>query len=330
MSVSAFANSDQINQLIAEKQAKLEQLQKCRGTTKSLKIAGLSTLGITAVGVVANLAEAAVLKDTEEQLSDADAKFKAAKNKNLQYDCKQNYEGQYQDEVCTITRKIAGLNKDNVHSEILNIVDKTVKCNGATTSDEITWQVTCETDKYKLAITLIKTSPVVSTTATQEPENNNNEDEVVETDASTVTEPDVTDEDETPIDETAEPTFVAHALNGSCRIPDKKKKHYGAATNMESCTELDKGEWVAVVQGKKYKGVAKCSASEAKTLETRNQIDDNLDRHCWCKVSDNWVFWETVASEKACLVICADRCAVSTYGFIGDFSVKIKNALGIE
>lgn len=61
--VGAIAAQKTVDMLIAEKQAKIKKLEKCKGTTKDLKIAGISTLGITAVGVGANIAEAVVLDD---------------------------------------------------------------------------------------------------------------------------------------------------------------------------------------------------------------------------------------------------------------------------
>ena len=62
-----------ISDLVAEKQQKLNKLEKCQGTTKNLKIAGLSTLGITAIGVGANIAEAVVLNDYKDQVKTATA-----------------------------------------------------------------------------------------------------------------------------------------------------------------------------------------------------------------------------------------------------------------
>ena len=63
--------NDRIYKLMQEKQAKMEKLEKCQGTTKNLKIAGISTLGITAVGVGANIAEAVVLNDYKSDVAKA-------------------------------------------------------------------------------------------------------------------------------------------------------------------------------------------------------------------------------------------------------------------
>ena len=71
VSGACFAEHPMITQLIREKQQKMEKLEKCKGTTKNLKIAGISTLGITAVGVGANIAEAVVLSNTKDDVKKA-------------------------------------------------------------------------------------------------------------------------------------------------------------------------------------------------------------------------------------------------------------------
>ena len=48
----SFGDNFRINKLVQEKQRKMAELEKCMGSTKGLKIAGISTLGLTAVGVV--------------------------------------------------------------------------------------------------------------------------------------------------------------------------------------------------------------------------------------------------------------------------------------
>ncbi len=69
------AEHPRVTELVNQKQEKMDKLKKCKGTTESLKIAGLSTLGITAVGVVANVAEAIVLKDKTDDLTAAKAEL---------------------------------------------------------------------------------------------------------------------------------------------------------------------------------------------------------------------------------------------------------------
>lgn len=84
--VGAIAAQATVDMLIAEKQAKIKKLEKCKGTTKDLKIAGISTLGITAVGVGANIAEAVVLDDYKGKVKTEKAELAKAQqyNKKLQ------------------------------------------------------------------------------------------------------------------------------------------------------------------------------------------------------------------------------------------------------
>ena len=63
-----FGASARYTQLVREKQRKIEQLEKCMGTNKGLQIAGISTLGLTAVGVAGNIAEAKIIKKNEKTL----------------------------------------------------------------------------------------------------------------------------------------------------------------------------------------------------------------------------------------------------------------------
>ena len=64
----AFGASARFTQLVREKQQKMEQLEKCMGASKGLKIAGISTLGLTAVGVAGNIAEAKMIKTNEKTI----------------------------------------------------------------------------------------------------------------------------------------------------------------------------------------------------------------------------------------------------------------------
>ena len=70
--------SARYTQLVREKQHKMEQLEKCMGTSKGLKIAGVSTLGLTAVGVVANVAEAKTIKTNEKTIEKKDKAIEEA------------------------------------------------------------------------------------------------------------------------------------------------------------------------------------------------------------------------------------------------------------
>ncbi len=60
-----FGAGARYTQLVREKQRKMQELEKCMGATNGLKIAGLSTIGLTAVGVAGNVAQAKKLDEYE-------------------------------------------------------------------------------------------------------------------------------------------------------------------------------------------------------------------------------------------------------------------------
>lgn len=63
-----FGGGARYTQLVREKQRKMEELEKCMGSTQGLKIAGLSTIGLTAVGVAGNIAEAQKLQEYDDAI----------------------------------------------------------------------------------------------------------------------------------------------------------------------------------------------------------------------------------------------------------------------
>lgn len=75
----SFGENPRIAELTRSKQEKMERLQKCEGTTKALKIAGLSTIGLTAVGVVGNVVEAQKLQTYQGQSNALDTQIAQTK-----------------------------------------------------------------------------------------------------------------------------------------------------------------------------------------------------------------------------------------------------------
>ena len=73
-----FGVGARYTQLVREKQRKMEELEKCMGSTQGLKIAGISTLGLTAVGVAGNIVEAKKLDEYDTNLKLADKKIAKA------------------------------------------------------------------------------------------------------------------------------------------------------------------------------------------------------------------------------------------------------------
>ena len=75
----SFGENPRIAELTRSKQEKMERLQKCEGTTKALKIAGLSTIGLTAVGVVGNVVESQKIKEYQGQSNALDTQISQTK-----------------------------------------------------------------------------------------------------------------------------------------------------------------------------------------------------------------------------------------------------------
>lgn len=71
-----LGQSTRYTQLVREKQRKMEELEKCMGASKGLQIAGLSTLGLTAVGVAGNIAEAQKRDSYEADMKSIEKKIK--------------------------------------------------------------------------------------------------------------------------------------------------------------------------------------------------------------------------------------------------------------
>ena len=76
----------QISELTRQKQEKIKILEECQKSNKGLKIAGLTTLGVSAIGVGVNIGEAIKIKgqksdiaDKEKQLDALDSKISSTK-----------------------------------------------------------------------------------------------------------------------------------------------------------------------------------------------------------------------------------------------------------
>ena len=90
VSGACFAEHPRVAQLIAEKQQKMKKLEDCKGTTKALKIAGISTLGLTAVGVAGNIAEAVVLNNAKEDVNKAKKALKTEEDRQEKLQAEQD------------------------------------------------------------------------------------------------------------------------------------------------------------------------------------------------------------------------------------------------
>jgi hypothetical protein len=77
----ALENSPQIQRLLNEKQKKIEELEKCDGKRKGFMIAGISTIGLTAVGVGVNIAQANKSNQLSEQINAQNTELKQQQDK---------------------------------------------------------------------------------------------------------------------------------------------------------------------------------------------------------------------------------------------------------
>lgn len=73
MIANADTLDDKIASLIAEKNAKIAELEKCQKATGNLKIAGITTLGVSAIGVAVNVGEAVSLNKLDDKINAAQA-----------------------------------------------------------------------------------------------------------------------------------------------------------------------------------------------------------------------------------------------------------------
>ena len=95
VAVASGVTNPQINRLLQEKQQKMAQLEQCAKKVNGFKIAGISTLGLTAAGVAGNVVLSGKnkalksgndsletkIKEEQEKIEDLDKKITAEKNK---------------------------------------------------------------------------------------------------------------------------------------------------------------------------------------------------------------------------------------------------------
>ena len=87
MVASADYLNDKWTNLVKEKQELISELEKCQKNTKGFKIAGLATLGVSAIGVGVNIGEAVKINKLEgdiqqaqQRISNLDTEINKAKN----------------------------------------------------------------------------------------------------------------------------------------------------------------------------------------------------------------------------------------------------------
>ncbi len=78
---NADSQDAEISRLMAEKQRKYAELEKCVKSVKGLKIAGISTIGLTAGGVALNIAQADKSKKIDNQIAATHSQIEKQKQK---------------------------------------------------------------------------------------------------------------------------------------------------------------------------------------------------------------------------------------------------------
>ncbi|MDW2994620.1 MAG: hypothetical protein R8N24_01160 [Alphaproteobacteria bacterium] len=78
---NADALDDKIAELTRQKLDKIAQLEQCQKSTQGLKIAGITTLGISTIGIAANIGEAVKIKKLDGELSSIETQKKDLQNK---------------------------------------------------------------------------------------------------------------------------------------------------------------------------------------------------------------------------------------------------------
>ena len=112
---------DKIADLTKQKLEKIAELEECQKSTKGLKIAGITTLGVSTVGIAANIGEAVALKkldgqisEAETKLGDLDEKIQDKKDENERKEQQANTCGVQQCNPAERDAKIATLNAKTV------------------------------------------------------------------------------------------------------------------------------------------------------------------------------------------------------------------------
>ena len=72
MVASADYLDNKIADLTKQKLDKIAKLEQCQKSTKGLKIAGITTLGVSAIGIGANIGEAMKLNKLDDQIETAE------------------------------------------------------------------------------------------------------------------------------------------------------------------------------------------------------------------------------------------------------------------
>lgn len=262
--------SPQIQRLLAEKQQKIAELEKCDGKRKGFMIAGISTIGLTAVGVGVNIAQSKKSSDLSSQIE--------AKNKELAVQ---------QTNLKNINAQITKLEHDQ--ARIACEQDGTKQWSGGQCIDKVSGIVQQEQPVAEAAPAPVVPSGPVADTGPTEPQ----------VDASKWTK-----EAYQRCFENFSATnysgvsvvrsYWSKSHNGKwCEGYQGGKYFYDYKKNPNPCTKskftsLANGEWIITLKnGKNVSGIAMCSATKGSVQgELHDSIDTNGNgQNCWCKIT---------------------------------------------
>ena len=267
----------QIQSLLNEKQQKIEALEKCEGKKQGWMIAGISTIGLTAVGVGINISQAHKTKNLTAQIESSEASLKNA----------QNELSDLNNQIIAEKKRIETLEKEKQLCN--NTAGKWWNATNGTCVDEP------QTSPKEQADETFNTNTKVSVKDTK----------IIPKAETGITEPNV---DTSKWPEKAykqcfnnfsnesgssnAKSFLSKSNNGQYCDGYGRGNEYDYKKNPNTCSQqkfkqLDNGEWkVTLKNGKTMGGIAVCSKSSASVqYELRGDIDENTEGvNCWCKL----------------------------------------------
>ena len=284
--------TSQIQRLLNEKQEKISQLEECDSKRKGFMIAGISTIGLTAVGVGVNIAQASKSNKLSNQIED--------QNRELE---------KQQSNLSNINSKISALQSDQARRDCEQDGTKqwdNGRCVSKTGQSEIT-------DGQPASDVVVTAAPVQEGTPVAE---------------TGPTEPkvDISKWTKETYQKCLANFYTGHSIALTSNPSDKvgirwywSKSHngkwcegyyggkyfYDYKKNPNPCpkskfTSLANGEWTITLQnGKTMKGIAMCSNTKG---SVRDELRDNIDTsgngiNCWCKLTQTDVS-ECLATQK--------------------------------
>lgn len=262
--------SPQIQKLLAQKQEKITALEKCDGKRKGFMIAGISTIGLTAVGVGVNIAQANKSSNLSGQIE--------AKNKEL---------ATQQANLKNINSQITKLEQDQARTACEQ--GENTEWSGGRCIEKVPGIVQQEQPVVVQAISVAAPGVPVADTGPTEPK----------VDATKWTKEAYQQcfENFSAINYSGLSivrSYWSKSHNGKwCEGYYGGKYFYDYKKNPNPCTKskftsLANGEWtITLKNGKNVGGIAMCSTTKGSTKdELRDSIDTNGNgQHCWCKIT---------------------------------------------